>query len=112
MLFLGIDPGQKGGIAALYVNDEDTNNREIAVDPMPLKKGKGKTAKEIDGLALWRLINTYVAKDSLTKTALELVHSMKAQGVRSTFTFGEGYGKVQGVLECMSINYVKVSPQK
>ena len=43
---------------------------------------------------------------------LEQVHSMPKQGVVSTFTFGENYGWIRGILDRAGIKIVDVSPQK
>ena len=37
---------------------------------------------------------------------------MPKQGVASTFTFGEGYGYIKGVLECYGISYQEIPPEK
>ena len=95
MYIFGIDPGLKGGIAA-YHKKEKTMCGCI----MPIVKG------EIDiGLFASMLVKGSVAY-------VEQVHSMPAQGVSSTFTFGKGYGKILGALEAHGIAYVLVTPLK
>lgn len=37
---------------------------------------------------------------------------MPKQGVTSTFTFGEGYGFLRGVMEALGISYQTVKPQR
>ena len=45
-------------------------------------------------------------------TVHELVDSMPKNGVASMFTFGQGLGKIEGVLAALAIPYEWVSPQK
>lgn len=42
---------------------------------------------------------------------VELVHSMPAQGVASTFTFGTGYGLLRGVLAGRGVPTTLIPPQ-
>lgn len=42
---------------------------------------------------------------------LEKVHAMPKQGVTSSFTFGEVYGSIKGILAALAIPYVEVIPQ-
>ena len=42
---------------------------------------------------------------------IEKVHSMPGQGVSSTFSFGTGYGQLQGLLAGLGIPFELVTPQ-
>lgn len=95
MIFVGIDPGQKGGIAIL----SNSMNKGVL---MPLY------GKEIAAAALLEYINE-VQGDRFV--CVEKVHAMPKQGVSSTFKFGMGYGKILGVLECAGISHQLVTPQ-
>ena len=46
------------------------------------------------------------------RCCLEKVGAMPGQGVTSTFTFGEGFGFIQGVLMALGISFQLVPPQK
>ncbi len=96
-MVMGIDPGKTGGIAVLSTKDG------LWIEPVPLCE------KEIDLIELSRLIKGWAG--SVERAYLELVHSMPKQGVASTFTFGRGYGAVEGVLACCGIPTVRVRPQ-
>jgi len=37
---------------------------------------------------------------------------MPKQGLSSTFTFGKGYGMIQGIMAALGVRYELVSPQK
>jgi hypothetical protein len=95
MRFIGIDPGQKGGIAILDENSATAWR-------MP------EEATEI--ARLFRLEILDCGEDIIA--AIEHVHSMPKQGVASSFKFGEGFGVLKGVLAAYSIPFVLVSPRK
>jgi hypothetical protein len=45
------------------------------------------------------------------RATLELVHSSPQMGVKSAFTFGEGYGRLQMALTALGVPYERVRPQ-
>jgi Holliday junction resolvasome RuvABC endonuclease subunit len=96
---LGVDPGVNGGIA--WITD-----------------GKPCVEKMPDTLQdLWWLIESilaehppiYRAKDC--KAYIEHVHSSPQMGVKSAFTFGQGYGRLEMVLTAAGIPFERVRPQ-
>lgn len=97
--YIGIDPGQKGGIAML----NDHWEPRASCHPMPLSADK-----EIDVVAIHQLIAEW---PSPRRVAIEKVASMPKQGVASVFTFGKGYGRVLGMLEVVGYSYELVRPQ-
>ena len=94
MNIIAFDPGQKGGIAIHYQGDTTAH-------PMPLA---GKT---LDLPAIATLIRSH----SPSIAVIEKVGCMPGQGVSSTFTFGCGYGQLQGLLAGMGIPFELVTPQ-
>lgn len=76
---MGIDPGKNGGIA--LVNDE-----EAKVFPLT-----NLTPRDIADIF-------FDISHEVKVCYLEKVHSMPLQGVKSSFTFGENYGVLQGIL--------------
>lgn len=98
-IFIGIDPGNKGGIAAL--------GEDGAIDLCIIMPVAGKY---IDPAALADIV--YMRYSSCNVVAcLEKVSAMPGQGVSSTFTFGISYGIIMGVLAAMTIPYHLVTPQ-
>lgn len=86
MQYIGIDPGQEGGIGIIY---ED--NTAIAY--------KYTSDKLIE-------ITKHIKEHKLDVCVyVEEVHSMPQQGVRSMFTFGCGFGKILGILEALNVEY-------
>ena len=91
MIHIGIDPGKRGAIAFIYPDG--------GVYVMPLLETT--------------LVNVLSAIAGLpARCCLERVHAMPKQGVASTFSFGEGYGFIKGVLECNGVSYQEIPPQQ
>jgi len=98
MIYLGIDPGQKGGIAVLAGESQaqawrypgDVSSAALLVKTI-LKDWKGTEQ---------------------VMACLEQVHAMPGQGVSSTFKFGANFGAWQGILSANEIPYIMVTPRK
>ena len=95
-IFIGIDPGKTGGVAVMF--DELTH--VIKTPPHVLDM-----ANEIIRIK-------EQAKDIQIYAAIEAVHSMPGNSGRSMFTFGMGYGQWLGILACLKIPYIKITPHK
>ena len=89
MIYLGIDPGKKGGIAVI---DGGTAN-----------------AAPYSDTELMQICNR-LHKDT-ARAAIEKVHAMPGQGVTSMFSFGQSVGYIKGVLEANGIAYQEIPPQ-
>lgn len=90
-LFLGIDPGQSGGVAWI----EGDNAR---ASKMP------ETERDLwDSFAAFRV-------NSVTLAVIERVSPAPGEGVVSAFTFGQNYGLLRGFLIACAIPFVEVSP--
>jgi hypothetical protein len=92
-LYIGIDPGLSGGIA--FVPETGT--------PWAFKMPE--TDRD-----LLDLLSDNISLHTAT-ALLELVHSSPQMGVKSAFTFGEGYGRLQAVLTALRVPYERVRPQ-
>lgn len=90
MIYLGIDPGQKGGYAIIT---EDT----VSTYPW-------------DDISFIRFVKTL--DNAHCVCCLEKVGAMPKQGVASTFNFGKSAGFIEGVLQTCGISYQLVPPQK
>lgn len=95
-VIIGVDPGKKGGIAAVYLD-----GRLAWVEDMP----------DLSGVALAAALQDMLQNENVTEARVERVHSMPKQGVASTWTFAEGYGVILGTLGAMRIRTTLVSPQ-
>ncbi len=92
-LFIGIDPGNAGGIA--YI---DTECGIAGTEPYS-DKGLIDLCKD-------------VRQTSKVVCCLEKVGAMPGQGVTSMFNFGKSVGYIKGVLEACGIPYQEVTPKK
>lgn len=99
MTIIGIDPGASGGIAWI-------TNGKACVEKMP------------DTLAdLWDLIDDISGRKwsnhgvTEIKAYLEQVHSSPQMGVKSAFTFGNGFGHLEMALTAAGIPFERVRPQ-
>ena len=95
-IYIGIDPGKNGGIGIIYNDLAYCKRCPATVSEMAEEI---KTCIEL-------------APDIQKQAIIEAVHSFPHQGVRSVFTFGEGYGKWLGILAAHKIPYIQISPQK
>ena len=99
MTIIGIDPGASGGIAWTH---EDGIRAEKMPDTMQ---------------GVWELI-IHIVNDSAMiyrhtefKAYLEQVHSSPQMGVKSAFTFGNGFGHLEMALTAAGIPFERVRPQ-
>jgi len=100
MTIIGIDPGKNGAIA--WIND-----------------GKPCVEKMPETLAdLWEVICDIAdtipssTKHLDCKAYIEQVHSSPQMGVKSAFTFGQGFGHLEMAITAAGIPFERVSPQK
>lgn len=94
-MILGIDPGLKGGWAALDPLDQ-------AAGPMPLAGDLYDCAAFID-------IAEHVGTPRLV--VIERVGAMPKQGLSSTFKFGRGFGQLIGMCQALRWPFILVTPQ-
>lgn len=95
---IGIDPGLSGGISWI------TEGRPCA-EKMP------DTLQD-----LWELIESISGKrwanDKFEcKAYIEQVHSSPQMGVKSAFTFGQGFGRLEMALTAAGIPFERIRPQ-
>lgn len=93
--FIGCDPGKNGGIGVI------TPSGSYAIK-MP------ETEKDL----LQELVTIANGAVGGTMAVLETVHSSPQMGVKSAFTFGQGYGGLRMALLAAGIPFENVTPQK
>lgn len=94
-IYIGIDPGQEGGITAIC-------GPQVMAVPMPDSDVELFTAlREMQRLA-----------DGEAFGCLERVSASPQMGVTSAFTFGKGYGRLSYALTAAGIPFDLVNPQK
>lgn len=85
IIWLGVDPGLKGGIAFL-----EPGSMRLKIHDMPV--GKSSSGKNVVDLRTLAQILDPGNYDFRAIAVLERVHAMPKDGVAGAFSFGEGYG--------------------
>lgn len=93
--FIGIDPGATGAVAIL----DDAGNL------FGVHRFNGENVSTVLRRVLGDLGYTEIF------VAIEAVHARPGQGVCSMFTFGMGYGRIQGFLDAHLVDYKLYTPQ-
>lgn len=100
MIYVGVDPGKKGGFAVIYY---DLSGRQH-VDVFPWDDDV--FVREMAG---WR--DDFVAQESGGAVAcVEKVGAHPGQGTVSMFSFGQSYGFILGVLAALGIGVQLIPP--
>lgn len=111
MIFIGIDPGLTGAVAAL-----DADGALIAVHDIPtMSSGKGRTVRnEINASELaWILRGVGgLTEQDACRAVLERVGAMPGQGVSSMFSMGDSFGAIRATLAVLGISTELVTPRK
>lgn len=104
MRILGLDPGLKGAITLI-----DVEKSIFYTESLPFfELTKTKTKKFIDSNKLSLIIKSL---GLINYSFMEQVGATPQMGVTSAFSFGEGYGKCQGVLAAFDVPLTLVPPQ-
>ena len=100
--YIGIDPGQTGGLALVSARGE-----LVDVQRMPV------IDTEVSGLLLAALLHDWQdMMGDAVKVIIEQVGSMPGQGVSSTFKFGKNFGVALGVVQAIGFPMERVRPQQ
>lgn len=111
MTFIGIDPGNSGGVAVdiggkRYIHSIPliTTKTKVTVKG----KQKIKTKNDINVPALVDILSVYSPQSIVV---IELVHAMPGNGAVSMFNFGKGYGILIGICTALGHRVELVAPQ-
>ena len=103
MRVLGVDPGIRGGLAVLAVEDGVAPRLVETID-IPIV---GTHAKErVDAIA----IREWVCKHDIQHAYIERAQAMPKQGASSGFKYGRAVGAIEAVLACCEIPVTIVEP--
>lgn len=95
--YIGIDPGSSGGMALLTASDE-----ALFFD----------WPESGDVQSIWNALLDWKERYRIDGVALERVHSMTGQGVKSVFSFGRNLGVWQGLLTASGLSWIFPTPQE
>lgn len=101
MIWLGCDPGAKGGMAAIYTDENGTQKVAVAGWDNELFINFCKSFKQIAD-----------AKGEQVVAAVEKVGAVHGNGLVSSFSFGKSAGFIEGVLAALSIPYQLILPKE
>lgn len=102
---LGVDPGMTGALALLSID----GHRVVEVVDMPIMPLTGKR-NQVNSAELGKLVRRWWEHHPTLTAYVEQVSAMPNQGVSSMFSFGMGYGAIQGVLAALGVPFVLVRP--
>lgn len=100
MLFIGVDPGKSGAVAFIDEFSGEAWSFNLSCTDRDIADGINDALFTQDG----------GAADAFA--VIEKVHSSPQMGVKSAFTFGQSFGKLEMVLNCTGIRFEYVSPAK
>jgi len=103
-IYVGIDPGKDGGIAAIIGTGKE-EGRVFFAEKIPLSGDN-----ELDLSLITSQMETF-KRQGIVQVTIEKVHSMPGQGVASMFSFGMTTGMIHGVVAACRIPRYLVSPQ-
>ena len=103
---VGIDPGKKGYVSALYA---DGSIESWSVPTVTIGKGSRK-AYDVQGMS--NILNELDGSGGMVSLViLEKQSARPAQGVVSVFSIGQGYGLWEGLLAGLQLPYITTTPQ-
>lgn len=100
MSLLGIDPGLNGGLCAMH------SPSLIEVQPMPVTEGG-----EIDTAIVRTILIAAKPSHVYIEKAQPMMRPGQTGGIKQTFAFGVGYGKLKAIIEVLGYPYTEVRPQ-
>jgi crossover junction endodeoxyribonuclease RuvC len=106
-LYIGIDPGLHGAIAAL----KDHKCIGLWDTPTTIVK-RGKKNHTVYLPASMASILKYLRENYDPVVGLEEVHAMPGQGVTSMFSMGKGSGLWEGIITALGMPLIRIPPQR
>ena len=103
-VYIGIDPGKSGAIAALVDYRDELGTYTQFLHWMRNSETECDLSEWLGGLV--------DGKGAEVFAYIENVHSTPQMGVTSAFTFGDSLGFLRGLLTAHQIPFDKVTPQK
>ena len=103
MIYVGIDPGLDGALAAI------TPTGLAVYDAPTYRDAKGRRRYQIGMMANTLYQLTFRGP---VAAVIEAVHAMPGQGVTSMFSMGYGLGLWHALLAAYAIPYIEVSPRR
>jgi crossover junction endodeoxyribonuclease RuvC len=100
---LGVDPGIRGGLAIVAINDDDAPD---VVDIIDIPVAGVKARERVDVLA----IRCWISGHKVQHAFIERAQALPKQGASSGFKYGRATGALEAVLACCEILMTVVEP--
>ncbi|HTF72607.1 MAG TPA: hypothetical protein VK638_59065 [Edaphobacter sp.] len=115
MIYLGIDPGNSGALAAIIEQCGEERRLEFYDTPIVTMKVGKKMKNEMDPAACALMLRRLQAIDFDVRVVIEKVQAMPGDGARSmgatsAFNFGKGFGMWIGLCVGLQLPYEMVHP--
>ena len=104
-MIVGIDPGMSGAIAFLSVSGVLVEVIDMPVTAVMIGKTKRRQLMPA-------VLAKTLATRKITMAMIEEVGTRPGEGAVGAFSFGRGFGQIEGVLAGLGISYAMVRPQK
>jgi crossover junction endodeoxyribonuclease RuvC len=103
LMWLGIDPGQQGGLALI-----SGDLAEAVVMPLHPKEDQKTWGGPISWMDVFLTLKGWMKPG--VQCVIEKSQAMPKQGVSSTFKYGQNYGGLLTILQVLKIPYTLVRP--
>ena len=107
-VWIGIDPGVTGAVAAIFENE----NVLIFDAPTAQVKSGKRTRTEFLPHEMAAMLKGFIGDDLQPQVVIEKVSAMPGQGVTSMFNFGTGWGMWIGICAALDLPYRFVTPNE
>ena len=105
MITIGIDPGLSGAIGFLV------DGKFHAVESMPTAaKGSGTVKNEVSPAGVLGILRQHTPPVDPVAVAIERVNARPGEGVASSFSLGDSFGVVRGVVAVARVEVHYVTP--
>lgn len=105
MITIGIDPGLSGAIGFLQ------DGRFVAVESMPtVAKGSGTVKNEVSPAGVLGILRGCTPAADAVAAVIERVNARPGEGVASSFSLGDSFGVVRGVVAVARVETHYVTP--
>ena len=96
MIFMGIDPGLTGAVGVVNEHGDFVACVDLPTKSKPTTAARVK--RELDAVAFHRQLHSIIRNNQKGLAVIESVSSRPHQGVASTFSLGDSFGVLRGVL--------------
>lgn len=106
MIYIGLDPGSTGAMAAV-----NSKGELLEWDRFPTAKVGKKKMLYIPGVVTWIEERCASSFHGDLRVTIEKVHAMPGQGVTSMFSFGRSFGILEGIVTAQHLPIQYAAPQ-